>query len=79
MDNKKLEPDGQALQGKEKSLQKLAEEYDFTKDLKEKSFIDIKDTAGQWCFAQVIKCSESMVRIHYDGWSNKYDEVMVLL
>jgi len=60
---------------KEKSLMEQAEDYDFTKDLKIGSYLDVKDTASTWCLAQVTKFTTSQITIHYDGWGTKYDEV----
>ena len=39
-------------------------------------WVDVKDTVDQWLDAQVIEVSEdySMVKIHYNNWSNRWDE-----
>ncbi len=60
---------------KEKSLQQQADEYVFTRDLQVGSYLDVKDTASSWCLAQVVKLTGDQLRVHYDGWSEKYDEV----
>ena len=60
----------------EKTIYQQAEEYVFTKDLQAGSYLDVKDTASSWCLAQVVKLSGDQLRVHYDGWSEKYDEVI---
>ena len=79
MDNKN--PKSECKDGliKDNNLQKLAEEYDFIKDLDVGTFLDIKDTTGNWCLAQVIKKVGDIIRVHYDGWSDKYDEVRIFI
>ena len=66
---------GVGKEKQEKTLQQMADEYDFTKDLQANSFLDIKDTASAWCLAQVTQLSADTIRVHYDGWSDKYNEV----
>ena len=64
-----------AVPSADKELYKKAEAYDFTKDLKICSYVDVKDTTSTWCLAQVINKTEDEIKVHYDGWSVKYDEV----
>ena len=48
-------------------------------------WIDCKDTVNKWCRAKVfdIKVEMNQIKVHYDGWSTKWDEwienVMLLL
>lgn len=72
MDNKNPEVE---CKDRQVNLQKLAEEYDFTKDLDVGSWLDIKDTTGNWCLTQIIKKVGDIIRVHYEGWGDKYDEV----
>ena len=57
-------------------LIKKAEEYKLTNDLRINAYLDVKDTTSAWCLAQIIDVSHNKIRVHYDGWSNKYDEVI---
>lgn len=61
----------------DKSLPQQAEAYDFTRDLRVDSYLDVKDTASAWCLAQVTKSAAGQIVVHYDGWGTKYDEVLV--
>lgn len=38
-------------------------------------FIDAQDTVNTWCLAKVVEVDQKMLRIHYDGWSSKWDIV----
>eukprot|EP01022_Parablepharisma_sp_SALTPOND_P031230 TRINITY_DN78_c0_g1_i1.p1 TRINITY_DN78_c0_g1~~TRINITY_DN78_c0_g1_i1.p1 ORF type:complete len:2462 (-),score=272.77 TRINITY_DN78_c0_g1_i1:2173-9558(-) len=80
MSSKSATNDNQAESPKEgladKTLYQQAEEYNFTKDIKVGTYLDVKDTASTWCLAQVIRLSGDVLRVHYDGWSEKYDEVL---
>lgn len=41
------------------------------------AYIDAKDTTNQWLLAQIVERddSEHQIKINYDGWSHKWDEV----
>lgn len=72
----------QALTGDdptEKSPQQEAESYDYLKELSVGSYLDVKDTTSTWCLANVTLLSGNIIRVHYDGWGEKYDEVKCLL
>jgi len=52
---------------------------DSDEDLSERVFtvnqkVDCKDTASKWLISTVVEVKEGMVFVHYDGWSNKWDE-----
>jgi len=52
---------------------------DSDEDLSERVFevgqwIDCKDTVNKWCEASVAAIQDDMLRIHYDGWTEKWDE-----
>lgn len=57
----------------------LAKNYNFTQDLILDSYVDSKDTVNHWCVAQVCDVDEekNTVKIHFEGWSNRYDEVSI--
>ncbi len=38
-------------------------------------YVDILDDTKNWCSAQIIARNGDTVKIHFDGWSSKYDEV----
>jgi len=68
----------QALSGDdpiEKSLYQEAETYNFIKDLHLGCYLDVKDTTSTWCLATIIILSNDGIRVHYDGWSERFDEV----
>ena len=48
--------------------------YNFIPSLKDEVYIDCKDTLGSWCVAQITNTQKDKIRIHYIGWSLKYDE-----
>ena len=79
---KKLNTKGvQPLAGEdplEKSLAQEAEAYDFTKDIREGNYLDTKDTSSIWCLAKVLKVTGSSLRIRYDSWSKRFDDVIYL-
>jgi hypothetical protein len=72
----------QALSGDdpiEKSLQQEAESCNFVKDLHVGSYLDVKDTTSTWCLATIISLTDNIIHVHYDGWSERFDEVSCLV
>ncbi len=57
-----------------------AKAFVMTDLVREGDFLDVKDSIGNWCVAQVLQLryQEGAVLIHYDGWSHKWDEVGLL-
>lgn len=55
---------------------KLAESHKPFQGIKEGWLIDAKDTVDNWCVANVLKATDTDIRINYDGWSEKYDDVL---
>jgi hypothetical protein len=56
-----------------------ADASDSDEDLSERVFVlnqlvDCKDTASKWLISKVLEVKEGSVYIHYEGWSNKWDE-----
>lgn len=47
----------------------------------ENTYIDCKDSINSWCVAQIIeRCdNDQTLRINFDGWSHKWDEVTIFL
>ena len=41
----------------------------------EGAYVDAVDDSKQWCLAEIVSRSNDMVKVHFEGWSNKYDEV----
>ena len=43
-------------------------------------YLDAKDSVNNWCVAKIIEhdIPNGRVTIHFDGWSNRYDEVSTL-
>jgi len=54
-----------------------AKNYNFIQDIAIDSYIDAKDQVNHWCVAQVcdIDNEKGMVKIHFEGWGSRYDEV----
>jgi hypothetical protein len=42
-------------------------------------YIDAKDTVNHWCVAQIkdIDHEKNTVKIHFEGWTQRYDEVHI--
>ena len=38
-------------------------------------YVDAKDTVNCWCVAEVLDVDNNYLKIHYEGWSEKYNEV----
>jgi hypothetical protein len=40
-------------------------------------YIDVLDTTNKWAVAKIdaIDNKENMIKIHFEGWSGRYDEV----
>jgi len=59
------------------SRQAQAKSYNFLVDLQIGHYIDAKDTVNHWCVAEVcdIDNDKNMIKIHFEGWTNRYDEV----
>ena len=38
-------------------------------------FIDAQDSVNTWCLGQISEVDQRTVRIHFDGWSTKWDIV----
>lgn len=36
-------------------------------------YIDAIDSINKWCLAQIVYKDENVVKVHYDGWSSKWD------
>jgi hypothetical protein len=55
----------------------MAKNYNFLADLKHSDYIDCKDTVNHWCVGEVIDVDpdKNMIKIHFEGWTNRYDEV----
>jgi len=52
---------------------------DSDEDLSERVFevgqwIDCRDTVNKWCEARIAAITETEVRVHYDGWTDRWDE-----
>lgn len=58
----------------DKKLEVLKKHHYFENYLVGK-FIDAQDTVNTWCLGQIVESENRMIRIHYDGWSSKWDMV----
>lgn len=39
------------------------------------NYVDSLDEAKTWCLAEITMRNGDVVRVHYEGWSSKFDEV----
>jgi hypothetical protein len=39
-------------------------------------FLDVMDTVNKWCVARVTEVKGKDLCVHFEGWSDKYDEVI---
>ena len=58
----------------DKKLEQL-KKYSYIDYYDEGRYIDAQDTVNTWCLGQVVQVIEKTVRVHYDGWSSKWDLV----
>lgn len=56
----------------------VKKKYDIVDTFIKGNHLDAKDTVNNWCVAQIIDVSkdDSMIKLRFDGWSSKWDEVM---
>ena len=54
-----------------------AKNYNPLPDYQLNAFIDAKDTVNHWCVGQIVDIDEekNMLKVHFEGWSARYDEV----
>ena len=45
-------------------------------DFEKGFYVDALDENKNWCVAQILERKSDIIKIHYDGWSSKYDEVI---
>lgn len=43
------------------------------------NYVDAMDDAKNWCIAEIVNRKGNYIRVHYEGWSSKYDEVTLIL
>lgn len=58
-----------------------ANDYDHMQEYQFGQYVDARDSVGKWCAGQIVEYDEDkkLVRVHFDGWSEKYDEYISLL
>ena len=56
-----------------------AKNYNPIPDYLVNTFIDAKDSVNHWCVGQIVEIDEekNMIKIHFEGWSPRYDEVSI--
>lgn len=37
-------------------------------------WLDARDSYGNWCVAQVVRIEGETMRVHFQGWTSKFDE-----
>ena len=53
----------------------VLKEYSYYKDFKLGMWIDAQDSISCWCQAKVVQVYDYRVKVHFDGWPEKWDEV----
>ena len=53
----------------------LKQKIQFIDNFNDGNYIDAMDEAKTWCIAEVVVRKGNFVKVHYEGWSSKYDEV----
>jgi hypothetical protein len=58
----------------------LANNYNPFPDYKLSNYIDVKDSVDHWCVGQIVDIDEekNLVKVHFEGWSTRYDEVSTI-
>jgi hypothetical protein len=74
MSNQESDPNSSLI---DKQNKKPKKKYDPVEYYIENSFIDCKDSINSWCTAKIIERDDRdhTLRINFDGWSHKWDEV----
>lgn len=39
------------------------------------NYVDVIDDTKTWCLGEIVERKGDTVKVHFDGWSSKYDEV----
>ena len=68
------------MDNKNRELEKITEKIPKLKTLSinnfyEGNYIDSLDEAKTWCLAEIVMRNNDFVKVHYEGWSSKFDEV----
>lgn len=58
----------------DKKLEAL-KKHNHYENFNEGRFIDAQDTVNTWCLGKIVEVDQRLLRIHYDGWSSKWDIV----
>ena len=56
-----------------------AKPYNITNYLIQNSFIDAIDANGSWRIAKIIKRTGDIIKVTFEGWSHRWDEVIYIL
>jgi len=38
-------------------------------------YCDVLDSSKNWCVGQILEKKENVVKVHFEGWSDKHDTV----
>lgn len=62
------------------SKYQAAKNYNYVQDIALNQYIDTKDTVNHWCVGEVIDINDenNQVKIHFEGWTTRYDEVSMI-
>jgi hypothetical protein len=41
------------------------------------NYVDSLDEAKTWCLGEITMRNGDLVKVHYEGWSSKFDEVII--
>ncbi len=67
----------QNISTNDRQQKKTKKKYDPIDYYVENSFIDCKDSVNSWCLARIIERDDrdSTLKVNFDGWSHRWDEV----
>lgn len=58
----------------EKKLEAL-KKHNYYDNYNEGRFIDAQDSVNTWCLSQIVEVDQRLLKVHFDGWSSKWDVV----
>ena len=69
--NDQVPVEGLPLDKKLEALKK----HNYFDNFNEGRYIDAQDTVNTWCLGQIVEVDQRIIKVHYDGWSSKWDMV----
>lgn len=41
-------------------------------------YIDARDSVNAWCLGEIVEVTENSIKVHFDGWSARWDTVKLI-